>query len=67
MTAKEAQAFLGDVQYVVRLLQDDKLFLETPSSPPRAHSTQVDVKVRPQKDKRMTQCYGGHGPTVLFH
>ncbi|XP_042079107.1 plexin-B2 [Haplochromis burtoni] len=46
MTAKEAQAFVGDVQYVVNTLQDDKLFLEPPSSPPRAHSTQVDVKIK---------------------
>uniref|UniRef100_A0A3Q1B8U4 Sema domain-containing protein n=1 Tax=Amphiprion ocellaris TaxID=80972 RepID=A0A3Q1B8U4_AMPOC len=36
MTAKEAQAFVGDVQCLVNTLQDDKLFLDPPSTPPRA-------------------------------
>uniref|UniRef100_A0AAX7TZF5 Sema domain-containing protein n=1 Tax=Astatotilapia calliptera TaxID=8154 RepID=A0AAX7TZF5_ASTCA len=36
MTTKEAQAFVGDVQCVVNTLQDDKLFLEPPSTTPRA-------------------------------
>ncbi|KAK5613225.1 hypothetical protein CRENBAI_026009 [Crenichthys baileyi] len=38
MTAKEAQAFVGDVQCQVNTLQDDKLFLDPPSTPPRARS-----------------------------
>ncbi|CAB1323391.1 unnamed protein product, partial [Coregonus sp. 'balchen'] len=38
MTAKEAQAFVGDVPYFVNTLQDDKLFLDPPSSQPRARS-----------------------------
>uniref|UniRef100_A0A669D9R3 Plexin b2b n=1 Tax=Oreochromis niloticus TaxID=8128 RepID=A0A669D9R3_ORENI len=38
MTAKEAQAFVGDVQCVVTTLLDDKLFLEPPSTMPRARS-----------------------------
>ncbi|KAM9375774.1 plexin-B2b isoform 1-T3 [Pholidichthys leucotaenia] len=38
MTAKEAQAFVGDVQCLVNTLQDDKLFLDPPSTPPRARS-----------------------------
>uniref|UniRef100_A0A8C7ICV7 Plexin b2b n=1 Tax=Oncorhynchus kisutch TaxID=8019 RepID=A0A8C7ICV7_ONCKI len=38
MTAKEAQAFVGDIPYFVNTLQDDKLFLDPPSSQPRALS-----------------------------
>ncbi|XP_051548054.1 plexin-B2-like isoform X2 [Myxocyprinus asiaticus] len=38
MTAKEAQAFVGDVQCNVNTLQDDKLFLDPPSTAPRARS-----------------------------
>uniref|UniRef100_A0A8C5HGP9 Sema domain-containing protein n=1 Tax=Gouania willdenowi TaxID=441366 RepID=A0A8C5HGP9_GOUWI len=38
MTAKEAQAFVGDVQCLVNTLQDDKLFLDPPSTQPRARS-----------------------------
>uniref|UniRef100_A0A6Q2X6H8 Sema domain-containing protein n=1 Tax=Esox lucius TaxID=8010 RepID=A0A6Q2X6H8_ESOLU len=38
MTAKEAQAFVGDVQCIVNTLQDNKLFLDPPSSQPRARS-----------------------------
>ncbi|XP_045927672.1 plexin-B2a [Micropterus dolomieu] len=38
MTAKEAQAFVGDASCHVNILQDDKLILEAPSSPPRARS-----------------------------
>ncbi|MED6289188.1 hypothetical protein CHARACLAT_000187 [Characodon lateralis] len=38
MTAKEAQAFVGDVQCQVNTLQDEKLFLDPPSTPPRARS-----------------------------
>lgn len=38
MTAKEAQAFVGDVPCLVNTLQDEKLFLEPPSTPPRARS-----------------------------
>ncbi|XP_056307346.1 plexin-B2b [Danio aesculapii] len=38
MTAKEAQAFVGDVQCMVNTLQDDKLFLDPPMSTPRARS-----------------------------
>uniref|UniRef100_A0A672Z805 Plexin-B2-like n=1 Tax=Sphaeramia orbicularis TaxID=375764 RepID=A0A672Z805_9TELE len=38
MTAKEAQAFVGDVPCLVNTLQDDKLFLDPPSTPPRARS-----------------------------
>uniref|UniRef100_A0A8D3DRN3 Plexin b2b n=1 Tax=Scophthalmus maximus TaxID=52904 RepID=A0A8D3DRN3_SCOMX len=34
MTAKEAQAFVGDVSCLVNTLQDDKLFLDPPSTPP---------------------------------
>ncbi|KAM9846101.1 plexin-B2-like [Aulostomus maculatus] len=38
MTAKEAQAFVGDASCPVNILQDDKLILEAPSSQPRAKS-----------------------------
>ncbi|KAF7660414.1 hypothetical protein LDENG_00282200, partial [Lucifuga dentata] len=38
MTAKEAQAFVGDVPCQVNTLQDDKLFLDPPSRTPRARS-----------------------------
>ncbi|KAJ7997876.1 hypothetical protein DPEC_G00216720, partial [Dallia pectoralis] len=40
MTAREAQAFVGDVQCLVNTLQDNKLFLDPPSSQPRARSKQ---------------------------
>lgn len=38
MTAKEAQAFVGDASCPVNILQDDKLILDAPSSQPRARS-----------------------------
>uniref|UniRef100_A0A672I5P3 Plexin b2a n=1 Tax=Salarias fasciatus TaxID=181472 RepID=A0A672I5P3_SALFA len=38
MTAREAQAFVGDASCPVNILQDDKLILEAPSSPPRSRS-----------------------------
>ncbi|XP_075894183.1 plexin-B2b isoform X2 [Nelusetta ayraudi] len=38
MTAREAQAFVGDVPCPVNTLQDDKLFLDPPSTPPQARS-----------------------------
>uniref|UniRef100_A0A671NPY7 Plexin-B2-like n=1 Tax=Sinocyclocheilus anshuiensis TaxID=1608454 RepID=A0A671NPY7_9TELE len=38
MTAKEAQAFVGDVSCAVTILEDDKLFLVAPSSPPKSTS-----------------------------
>ncbi|XP_033823634.2 plexin-B2b [Periophthalmus magnuspinnatus] len=38
MTANEAQAFVGDVRCSVNTLQDDKLFLDAPSTPPRSRS-----------------------------
>ncbi|KAL7867664.1 hypothetical protein SRHO_G00090480 [Serrasalmus rhombeus] len=38
MTAKEAQAFLGDVSCNVNTLQDDKLFLDPPTTTPRSRS-----------------------------
>uniref|UniRef100_A0A8C5FTA4 Plexin b2b n=1 Tax=Gadus morhua TaxID=8049 RepID=A0A8C5FTA4_GADMO len=38
MTSKEAQAYLGDVPCLVNTLQDDKLFLDPPSTQPRARS-----------------------------
>uniref|UniRef100_A0AAY4E6R0 Sema domain-containing protein n=1 Tax=Denticeps clupeoides TaxID=299321 RepID=A0AAY4E6R0_9TELE len=38
MTAKEAQAFVGDVPCVVNTLQDDKLFLDPPNRAPTARS-----------------------------
>ncbi|KAM3858765.1 plexin-B2-like [Diretmus argenteus] len=38
MTAREAQAFVGDASCHVNILQDDKLFLEAPSSQPRART-----------------------------
>ncbi|KAM4614941.1 LOW QUALITY PROTEIN: plexin-B2-like [Polymixia lowei] len=38
MTAREAQAFVGDSSCNVTILQDDKLFLDAPSSKPRAKS-----------------------------
>lgn len=38
MTAQEAQAFVGDQQCLVTVLHDDKLFLEAPSTPPKARS-----------------------------
>ncbi|XP_071370371.1 plexin-B2-like, partial [Centroberyx affinis] len=38
MTAREAQAFVGDASCHVNILQDDKLFLEAPSSQPKSRS-----------------------------
>lgn len=38
MTAKEAEAFVGDVSCNVNTLQDDKLFLDPPSTTPRSRS-----------------------------
>ncbi|XP_049891870.1 plexin-B2a isoform X1 [Epinephelus moara] len=38
MTAKEAQAFVGDASCHVNILQDDKLILEAPSSQPKSRS-----------------------------
>ncbi|XP_075996848.1 plexin-B2b isoform X2 [Genypterus blacodes] len=38
MTAKEAQAFVGEAPCQVNTLQDDKLFLDSPSKQPRASS-----------------------------
>lgn len=38
MTAREAQAFVGDVPCPVNTLQDDKLFLDPPSTTPQARS-----------------------------
>uniref|UniRef100_UPI0037E9BEC6 plexin-B2-like n=1 Tax=Semicossyphus pulcher TaxID=241346 RepID=UPI0037E9BEC6 len=38
MTAKEAQAYVGDASCTVNILQDDKLILEAPSSQPRSRS-----------------------------
>lgn len=60
MTAKEAQAFVGDVPCLVNTLQDDKLFLDPPSTPPRARSRRhrrdtrpelLDLTVRSDKDR----------------
>ncbi|XP_014842933.1 PREDICTED: plexin-B2 [Poecilia mexicana] len=48
MTAKEAQAFVGDVQCQVNTLQDDKLFLDPPSSKPRARSRRQRRDTRPE-------------------
>uniref|UniRef100_A0AAQ5ZPB5 Sema domain-containing protein n=1 Tax=Amphiprion ocellaris TaxID=80972 RepID=A0AAQ5ZPB5_AMPOC len=48
MTAKEAQAFVGDVQCLVNTLQDDKLFLDPPSTPPRARSRRHRRDTRPE-------------------
>lgn len=61
MTAKEAQAFVGDVPCLVNTLQDDKLFLDPPSTPPRARSRRqrrdtrpelLDLMVRSDKDRQ---------------
>lgn len=38
MTAKEAEAFVGDVSCNVNTLQDDKLFLDPPTTTPRSRS-----------------------------
>ncbi|XP_061577070.1 plexin-B2b [Cololabis saira] len=48
MTAKEAQAFVGDVPCVVNTLQDDKLFLDPPSTAPRARSRRQRRDTRPE-------------------
>ncbi|CAN9498964.1 unnamed protein product [Ophioblennius macclurei] len=48
MTAKEAQAFVGDVQCLVNTLQDDKLFLDPPSTTPRARSRRQRRDTRPE-------------------
>ncbi|XP_062277642.1 plexin-B2b isoform X1 [Scomber scombrus] len=48
MTAKEAQAFVGDVPCLVNTLQDDKLFLDPPSTPPRARSRRHRRDTRPE-------------------
>ncbi|XP_053740821.1 plexin-B2b [Synchiropus splendidus] len=46
MTAKEAQAFVGDVSCQISILQDDKIFVVPPPSQPRARSR------RPRRDTR---------------
>lgn len=38
MTAKEAQAFVGDELCLVTILEDDKLFLVAPARPPKSTS-----------------------------
>ncbi|XP_056280657.1 LOW QUALITY PROTEIN: plexin-B2-like [Pseudoliparis swirei] len=43
MTAKEAQAFVGDASCHVNILQDDKLILEAPSSRPRSRRQRRDT------------------------
>lgn len=48
MTAKEAQAFVGDVSCLVNTLQDEKLFLDPPSTPPRARSRRQRRDTRPE-------------------
>ncbi|KAM4573448.1 plexin-B2b isoform 1-T4 [Odontesthes bonariensis] len=48
MTAREAQAFVGDVQCQVNTLQDDKLFLDPPSTQPRARSRRQRRDTRPE-------------------
>uniref|UniRef100_A0A3Q3N3B9 Plexin b2b n=1 Tax=Mastacembelus armatus TaxID=205130 RepID=A0A3Q3N3B9_9TELE len=48
MTAKEAQAFVGDVPCQVNTLQDDKLFLDPPSTQPRARSRRQRRDTRPE-------------------
>uniref|UniRef100_A0A8C5BVZ8 Plexin b2a, tandem duplicate 1 n=1 Tax=Gadus morhua TaxID=8049 RepID=A0A8C5BVZ8_GADMO len=39
MTAREARAFVGDTSCNITILQDDKLFLDVPSTQPRSRST----------------------------
>uniref|UniRef100_A0A671YTT8 Plexin b2b n=1 Tax=Sparus aurata TaxID=8175 RepID=A0A671YTT8_SPAAU len=49
MTNKEAQAFVGDVPCLVNTLQDDKLFLDPPSTPPRSqkcHHNYPEPKIK---------------------
>lgn len=69
MTASEAQAFVGDQPCVVTVLHDDKLFLEAPSTPPKAHarrqrrdtsSETMDLVVSSGSHS------GVHGVTVFF-
>ncbi|KAI3371138.1 hypothetical protein L3Q82_023765 [Scortum barcoo] len=48
MTAKEAQAFVGDVPCLVNTLQDEKLFLDPPSTPPSARSRRHRRDTRPE-------------------
>ncbi|KAM3870270.1 plexin-B2b [Diretmus argenteus] len=52
MTAKEAQAFVGDVSCQVNTLQDDKLFLDPPPTPPSAGSKRHrrDLSLEPGLD-----------------
>lgn len=48
MTAKEAEAFMGDALCQVNTLQDDKLFLDPPSRQPRASSRTQRPDTRPE-------------------
>ncbi|XP_059190564.1 plexin-B2b [Centropristis striata] len=48
MTAKEAEAFVGDVSCQVNTLQDDKLFLDPPSTTPSARSRRHRRDTRPE-------------------
>lgn len=48
MTAKEAQAFMGDAPCQVNTLQDDKLFLDPPSKQPSASSRTQRQDARPE-------------------
>lgn len=73
MTAKEAQAFVGDVSCLVNTLQDDKLFLDPPPTPPRARSRRHRRDTRPElldlmvRDKDR-QTHSGKGSNEsLYH
>ncbi|XP_065145858.1 plexin-B2-like isoform X1 [Paramisgurnus dabryanus] len=52
MTAREAQAYVGDELCVVTILENDKLFLTSPSRPPK--STSLPSKSTPSRHRRDT-------------
>ncbi|XP_047453198.1 plexin-B2b isoform X2 [Mugil cephalus] len=63
MTAKEAEAYVGDVECVVNTLQDDKLFLDPPSTTPKTRSRRQRRDTRPEQLELMIKF--GNGEWVV--
>jgi len=75
MTAKEAQAFVGDEPCLVTILEDDKLFLVAPSSPPKSTSRRhrrdtsseaMELLVRDSSPQTLINCSDQFYPTFKF-
>lgn len=75
MTAKEAQAFVGDEPCLVTILEDDKLFLVAPSSPPKSTSRRhrrdtsseaMELLVRDSSPQTLINCSDQFYPMFKF-